>query len=131
MCFTYLVVDLPVALHCSLHDALHRMQHSLRPHTRAQYHRRFKKYLAIFFSYDLKKFDSVTAVNLFLEFLASNSFRVVFNYLSTLKHYFARYSVPRVPVDQLNDLGSQGKVSVTCTYMNLRTATKVNTALRL
>ena len=62
---------------------------AIRPHTRAQYLRQFKLYLAFVISRDLKICHSSGCIMLFLEFFASNgmTFRVVNNYVSAFATY--------------------------------------------
>ena len=77
----------------SLKSALTLAGTAIRSHTRAQYLRQFKLYLAFVISQDLRICDSSGCIMLFLEFLASNgmTFRVVNNYVSALKFAFATY----------------------------------------
>ena len=65
----------------------------LWPHTRAQYIKQFKLFVAFMLQCDCKKWDATSSVLCFLEFLAGNalSFRVVNNHVSALKYHFARY----------------------------------------
>ena len=73
---------------------LDRVNAALCSHTRAQYYRQFRLFLAFALARRLCTFDNVTSLLLFLEFLASQSLssRVILNYMSALKHYFLRYS---------------------------------------
>ena len=77
-----------------LSRALDRMNGAIRPHTRAQYQRQFRLYIAFLLARGIRVLDGVTSVLLFLEFLAAQSMssRVICNYISALKHYFLRYS---------------------------------------
>ena len=89
----YLFVVLKPSLQASLDHALARSRHSLQPHTRKQYERQFRLYLAFVISRGLTVLDEVTTVLLFLEFLATNglSSRVIVNYVSALKFAFDSY----------------------------------------
>ena len=75
-------------------QALNRADSALRPHTRAQYTRQFKLFLAFAISRGLKILDAQASVLLFLEFLSVQciSYRVICNYMSALKYFFSRYT---------------------------------------
>ena len=77
----------------AVESALTLARTAIRPHTRSQYLRQFKLYLAFVISHDLKVCDSYGCIMLFLEFLASNgmTYRVVNNYVSALRFAFATY----------------------------------------
>ena len=87
-----LFVVLKPSLQASLGHALARSRQSLQPHTRKQYERQFRLYLAFVISRGLTVLDQVTSV-LFLEFLATNALsqRVIVNYVSALKFAFDSY----------------------------------------
>ena len=89
----YLFVVLKPSLQASLGHALARSRQSLQPHTRKQYERQFRLYLAFVISRGLTILDPVTSVLLFLEFLATNALsqRVIVNYVSALKFAFDSY----------------------------------------
>ena len=72
---------------------LTRVSNGIRPHTKAQYIRQFRLFLAYAVSRGLFKFDHLTTVLLFTEFLVANaiSHKVILNYISALKFMFARY----------------------------------------
>ena len=90
--FACCFLDIPNALGRWFCQAMGTVQKGLRPHTRAQYIKQFKLFVAFMLQYKCKKWDS--SVLCFLEFLAANAltFRVINNYMSALKHHFARYS---------------------------------------
>ena len=75
-------------------QALNRADSALRPHTRAQYTRQFKLFLAFAISQGLKLLDAQASVLLFLEFLSVQciSYRVICNYMSALKYFFSCYT---------------------------------------
>ena len=66
----------------------------LRPHTRSQYIRQFRSFLAFVIAQNFQLYDKEATIMCFLQFLASNSlsFRVINNYVSALKFYFVRYA---------------------------------------
>ena len=64
---------------------------ALRPHTRTQYQRQFRLYLAFTISRQISQLDAIPTILLFLEFLASHGHRVILNYVSALKFMFTRY----------------------------------------
>ena len=88
-----LFLGLSNAMEVWFDQAMRTVHRGLRPHTRAQYIRQFKLFVAFMLQFDCKKWDSISSVFCFLEFLAGNalSFRVVNNYVSALKYHFARY----------------------------------------
>ena len=92
--FACCFLDIPNALGRWFYQAMGTVQKGFRPHTRAQYIKQFKLFVAFMLQYKCKKWDSVSSVLCFLEFLAANAltFRVINNYMSALKHHFARYS---------------------------------------
>ena len=75
-------------------QALNRAESALRPHTKAQYIRQFKLFLAFACSRGLTILDAQSTVLLFMEFLAAQclSYRVICNYMSALKYFFSRYT---------------------------------------
>ena len=89
-----LFVGLNPILRESLGLALDRSRLTLQPHTRNQYQRQFKLYLAFVISRGLTVLDDATSVLLFLKFLAFNglSYRVINNYVSALKFFFESYT---------------------------------------
>ena len=91
--FVFIIVDVPRNVHSLLHDAIQRNQKGLRPQTLYQYNKQFKLFLAFVISHQIRKCDCVSAIMVFLEFLAANAmtFRVVMNYVSALKYMFVRY----------------------------------------
>ena len=92
--FMFVIVELGSSQWTNaLTSALDLARTAIRPHTRPQYLRQFKLYLAFVISRDLRICDSAACVMLFLEFLANNgmTFRVVNNYVSALKFAFATY----------------------------------------
>ena len=86
-------VGVPSQCSRSLNPALGLATSAIRSHTRHQYSRQFKLYLAFTVSRGFKVCDGPTCVMMFLEFLASNgiTFRVVNNYVSALKFAFSTY----------------------------------------
>ena len=68
------------------------VQKGLRHHTRSQYIRQFKLFLAFITTQAFEVFDASATLMCFLQFLALNSlsFRVINNYMSAPKFYFAR-----------------------------------------
>ena len=72
-------------------DVLARIGKSLRPHTRAQYIRQFRLFIAYALTRGLTILDNITTILLFIEFLAANaiSYRVIMIYISALKFTFS------------------------------------------
>ena len=66
---------------------------ALHPHTRVQYQRQFKLFLAFAISRHFTVLDQVPVLLVFIEFLVAHtlSHRVILNYISALKYMFARY----------------------------------------
>ena len=85
---------MPLSLTKEMSDVLTRVAKGLRPHTRAQYIRQFRVFIAYALSWGLTILDNITTILLFIEFLAANaiSHRVIMNYISALKFMFSRYS---------------------------------------
>ena len=90
----FVIVGIPRNVYPLLHDAMERRQQGLRPHTVYQYKKQFRLFLAFVISHQICNLDCISTIMVFLEFLATNdmSFRVVMNYVSTLKYMFARYA---------------------------------------
>ena len=91
--FVFFILGMPCNARSLLTQVMVTVQQGLCPHTRSQYVRQFKLFLAFAIVQAFKTLDSTPTLMCFLQFLASNSlsFRVINNYLSTLKFYFARY----------------------------------------
>ena len=89
----FYIVGLETPLRQEMLSVLTRVTQGLRPHTRSQYTRQFKLFLAYVLTRGIRELDAVRTVLLFTEFLASNSisYRVIMNYISALKHMFTRY----------------------------------------
>ena len=97
-------LGIPNTMGMWFHQAMATVQKGLRPHTRAQYVRQFKLFVAFMLQFRCKEWDSVSSVLCFLEFPAGNalSFRVVNNYVSALnwKFYFkcSFYKLQYLPI---------------------------------
>ena len=79
------IVGLEGTLKQEMSDVLVRVTQGLRPHTRAQYMRQFKLFLAYVLTRGIRELDAIRTVLLFTEFLASNSisYRTTYLLLST------------------------------------------------
>ena len=84
----FYIIGLETPLRREMLSMLTRVTQGLRPHTRSQYTRQFKLFLAYVLTRGIRELDAVRTVLLFTEFLASNSisYRVIMNYISALKH---------------------------------------------
>ena len=72
-----------------------RVNSGFRPRTLVAYKAKFRLYLAFLVHLDVSPVDSVTAVSLFIEYMAQQGLRAqsLRNYLCVLRHYFALYNL--------------------------------------
>ena len=88
---SFLCLGMPSSMNALLTQGT--VEKGLHPHTRNQYIRQFKLFLAFVLCQRFCSCGTNATIVSFLQFLATNSlsFRVINNYLSALKFYFARY----------------------------------------